>query len=209
MGQSYKIILNGKFGINIELRKTSSTCLSADRPIKFYIMKKITLVLAFIGMITLQSCTVNEDNVNGIDNDTISEVFEYTNVNFLPNSYTVVLNYPHTIYSSDMVLVYRLSDIFQGDDVWKLLPETYYFDDGTLSFRYDYNFTRYNAEVKLEGYDLAGLPPAVRLSQVLRVVVIPAYQANKMAAKKVDFNDYNAVINTYNIDESKIIKMQQ
>mgnify|MGYP001286625311 CR=1 FL=1 len=172
-------------------------------------MKKITLVLAFIGMITLQSCTVNEDNVNGIDNDTISEVFEYTNVNFLPNSYTVVLNYPHTIYSSDMVLVYRLSDIFQGDDVWKLLPETYYFDDGTLSFRYDYNFTRYNAEVKLEGYDLAGLPPAVRLSQVLRVVVIPAYQANKMAAKKVDFNDYNAVINTYNIDESKIIKMQQ
>ena len=172
-------------------------------------MKKITLVLAFIGMITLQSCTVNEDNVNGIDNDTISEVFEYTNVNFLPNSYTVVLNFPHTIYSSDMVLVYRLSDIFQGDDVWKLLPETYYFDDGTLSFRYDYNFTRYNAEVKLEGYDLAGLPPAVRLSQVLRVVVIPAYQANKMAAKKVDFNDYNAVINTYNIDESKIIKMQQ
>jgi len=172
-------------------------------------MKKITLVLAFIGMITLQSCTVNEDNVNGIDNDTIGEVFEYTNVNFLPNSYTVVLNYPHTIYSSDMVLVYRLSDIFQGDDVWKLLPETYYFDDGTLSFRYDYNFTRYNAEVKLEGYDLAGLPPAVRLSQVLRVVVIPAYQANKMAAKKVDFNDYNAVINTYNIDESKIIKMQQ
>jgi hypothetical protein len=177
--------------------------------LKLYIMKKITLVLAFIGMITLQSCTVNEDNVNGIDNDTIGEVFEYTNVNFLPNSYTVVLNYPHTIYSSDMVLVYRLSDIFQGDDVWKLLPETYYFDDGTLSFRYDYNFTRYNAEVKLEGYDLAGLPPAVRLSQVLRVVVIPAYQANKMAAKKVDFNDYNAVINTYNIDESKIIKMQQ
>ena len=184
-------------------------CAKHHQPIKFYIMKKITLVLAFIGMITLQSCTVNEDNVNGIDNDTIGEVFEYTNVNFLPNSYTVVLNYPHTIYSSDMVLVYRLSDIFQGDDVWKLLPETYYFDDGTLSFRYDYNFTRYNAEVKLEGYDLAGLPPAVRLSQVLRVVVIPAYQANKMAAKKVDFNDYNAVINTYNIDESKIIKMQQ
>ena len=206
MGQSYKFILNLKFGINIELRKTSSTCLSADRPIKFYIMKKITLILAFIGMITLQSCTVNEDNVNGIDNDTISEVFEYTNVNFLPNSYTVVLNFPHTIYSSDMVLVYRLSDVFQGEDVWKLLPETYYFNDGTLDFRYDYNFTRYDAEVYMEGYDLAGLSSAVRLNQVLRVVVIPAAFGKN---GNINYNDYKSVINAYNIDESKIIKIQQ
>jgi len=169
-------------------------------------MKKITLILAFIGMITLQSCTVNEDNVNGIDNDTISEVFEYTNVNFLPNSYTVVLNFPHTIYSSDMVLVYRLSDVFQGEDVWKLLPETYYFNDGTLDFRYDYNFTRYDAEVYMEGYDLAGLSSAVRLNQVLRVVVIPAAFGKN---GNINYNDYKSVINAYNIDESKIIKIQQ
>lgn len=169
-------------------------------------MKKITLILAFIGMITLQSCTVNEDNVNGIDNDTISEVFEYTNVNFLPNSYTVVLNFPHTIYSSDMVLVYRLSDVFQGEDVWKLLPETYYFNDGTLDFRYDYNFTRYDAEVYMEGYDLAGLSSAVRLNQVLRVVVIPAAFGKN---GNINYNDYKSVVNAYNIDERKIIKIQQ
>jgi hypothetical protein len=168
-------------------------------------MKKITLVLAFIGMITLQSCTVNEDNGNGIDNDTIGEVFEYTNVNFLPNSYTVVLNFPHTIYSSDMVLVYRLSDVFQGEDVWKLLPETYYFNDGTLDFRYDYNFTRFDAEVYMEGYDLGGLSSGVRLNQVLRVVVIPAAFGKN---SNIDYSDYNSVINAYNIDESKIIKIQ-
>ena len=169
-------------------------------------MKKITLVLAFIGMITLQSCTVNEDNVNGIDNDTIGEVFEYTNVNFLPNSYTVVLNFPHTIYSSDMVLVYRLSDVFQGEDVWKLLPETYYFNDGTLDFRYDYNFTRFDAEVYMEGYDLGGLSSGVRLNQVLRVVVIPAAFGKNGT---INYNDYKSVVNAYNIDESKIIKIQQ
>jgi hypothetical protein len=169
-------------------------------------MKKITIVLAFIGMITLQSCTVNEDTGNGIDNDTIGEVFEYTNVNFLPNSYMVVLNFPHTIYSSDMVLVYRLSDVFQGEDVWKLLPETYYFNDGTLDFRYDYNFTRYDAEVYMEGYDLGGLSSGVRLNQVLRVVVIPAAFGKNGS---IDYNDYKSVINAYNIDESKIIKMQQ
>ena len=40
-------------------------------------MKKITLLIAFIGMITLQSCTVNEVRDN-VDNDTIAEVFEVT-----------------------------------------------------------------------------------------------------------------------------------
>ena len=49
-------------------------------------MKKITLFLAFIGMITLQSCSVNE-NQNVTDNDTISEVWEFNNnVNFVAST---------------------------------------------------------------------------------------------------------------------------
>ena len=164
-------------------------------------MKKITLILAFIGMITLQSCSTNDD----IDNDTIGEVFEYTNVNFFPNDYTVVLTYPHSIYNSDMVLVYRLSGSFQGEDIWKPLPETYYFDDGTLDLRYDFDFTRFDSEVHLEGYELANVSDAYKLNQILRVLVIPAAFGKKSS---VDFNDYKAVVKAYNIDESKIIKMQ-
>ncbi|MBP8157509.1 MAG: hypothetical protein KAX93_03950 [Flavobacterium sp.] len=172
-------------------------------------MKKITLVLAFIGMITLQSCTVNDNESDGIDNDTISEVFEYnSNVNFTPsNGYSVFLTFPHSIFNSDMVLVYRLSDITnQGDDVWKPLPETYYFSDGTLDFRYDFNFTQFDAEVYMDGFDLAGLSSNVRLNQVFRVVVIPAYFGNKTA--EVNLKDYKAVIKAFNIDESKIIKVK-
>lgn len=168
--------------------------------------KKITLILAFIGMITLESCTVNDDNTDGIDNDTISEVFEYSNVNFLPNSYSVILTYPHSIFNSDMVLVYRLSGSFQGEYVWKSLPETYYFNDGTLDYRYDYNFTRFDAEVYMEGYDLAGLSSQDRLNQVFRVVVLPAYFGNKTA--EVNLKDYKTVVKAFNIDESKIIKVK-
>jgi hypothetical protein len=168
-------------------------------------MKKITLILAFIGMITLQSCTVNEDNGNGIDNDTIGEVFEYTNVNFLPNDYTVVLEYPHSIFTSDMVLVYRLFGSFQGEDIWKPLPETYYFGDGTLDLRYDFDFTRFDAQVYMEGFDLAGVSSSYRLNQILRVVVIPAAFGKNST---VNLNDYNAVVSAFNIDESKIIKVK-
>jgi hypothetical protein len=168
-------------------------------------MKKITLILAFIGMITLQSCTVNEDNGNCIDNDTIGEVFEYTNVNFLPNDYTVVLEYPHSIFTSDMVLVYRLSGSFQGEDIWKPLPETYFFGDGTLDLRYDFDFTRFDAQVYMEGFDLAGVSSSYRLNQILRVVVIPAAFGKNST---VNLNDYNAVVSAFNIDESKIIKVK-
>lgn len=167
-------------------------------------MKKITLIVAFIGMITLQSCSTSNDN--NIDNDTISEVFEYTNVNFLPNDYSVVLIYPHSILSSDMVLVYRLSGSFQGEDIWKLLPETYYFDDGTLDLRYDFDFTRFDAELHLEGFDLAGVSNGYKLNQIFRVVVVPGYFGKN---SKMNLNDYKAVIKVLNINESKLIKIQQ
>ena len=166
-------------------------------------MKRITLLLAIIGMISLSSCTINEDN--GPDRDTVSTIWEYTNVNFLPNSYSVVLNFPYTIGSSEMVLVYRLSGVFQGEDVWKLLPETHYFDDGTLDFRFANDFTRYNAEVNLEGFNLQDLNSNIRMNQVLRVVVIPGILSNK-SGTELDFTDYKATIQALNIDESKIQK---
>jgi hypothetical protein len=165
-------------------------------------MKRITLILAVVGMITLGSCSSQDD----VDNDTIAQVFEYENVDFLPNNYTVTLDYPYEIFTSDMVLVYRLSGNFGGDDVWKLLPETNYFDDGTLNYRYDYDFTVLDAQVNIEGFDLGGLDASATQNQILRVLVIPAYQVNK--TKSVDFNDYNAVVKAYNITESKIVKVQ-
>lgn len=165
-------------------------------------MKKITLVLAFIGMITLNGCTVNENNV---DNDTISRVFEYSNINFVPNTYSVVLTFPQAIFTSDMVLVYRLSGNFQGEDVWRPLPQAFYFDDGTLDFRYDFDFTRFDAELYLEGFDLGGINASFRLNQVFRVVVIPANFGK--TANPVDLSDYNAVIAAYGIDKSKIKKI--
>lgn len=168
-------------------------------------MKKITLLLAFIGMILFQSCTVNEVR-DEYDNDTISEVVEYANVDLVTgNGYTALLNFPHTIYSSDMVLIYRLVDYGTAGDVWKLLPETYYFNDGTLNFGYENDFTQFDAQVSLHGYDLAGLNNEYKLDQVFRVVIVPGYFSNRTSTV-VDFSDYKAVIKAFQIDEKKIIK---
>ena len=165
-------------------------------------MKKITLCLALMGLLALQSCTINEVNDQN-DNDTISEVFEYQNVDLMAtNGYRQVLTFPHAIYASDMVLVYRLASTGPAGDVWKLVPETYYFNNGTLDFGYRNDFTRYDAEVSLFGFDLLGLNTSFKLDQIFRVVIIPGYFGNKNVAD-IDFSSYLVVQNYFHLNKQK------
>lgn len=165
-------------------------------------MKKLTLILAFIGMITLSSCSKDEDF------DTISSVIEYTGVNFnAAGNYGVFLNYPQTS-TSNMVLVYRLSgSTTQGADIWKLLPESYFFPDGTLDFKYNFDFTTTEVNVFLDGNDLGTINNSFLSNQIFRVVIIPANLVNKSAATE-DFSNYNEVIQKYNIDGNNIKKIK-
>ena len=157
--------------------------------------------MVFIGTIMLYSCTTNNDSAAKSGN----EIFEYSNVNFFPNDYMALLTYPHTIANSSMVLVYRLSGTFQGADVWKLLPETYFFNNGTLNFRYDFDFTRYNVHLKMEGFNLATVNSAFKINQTFRVVIIPSFSFK--TSSKINYKDYKSVINLFHIDETKVIKM--
>jgi len=166
-------------------------------------MRKFTLLLAFIGMISLQSCTVQEDT-NNVDYDTISEVFEVNRSFNSTNNYSSLINFPHTIYPSDVVLAYRLDGVVNGTDVWKLLPQTFYFADGTLDFRYDYDFTQYDINIFMDGYDLATVSTNYRNNQIFRVVIVPADFKNKTG---INTSDYNAVVKALKIDESKILKI--
>lgn len=165
-------------------------------------MKKITLWFAIMGIVVVQSCTVSEVG-NANDNDTISEVYEYVNVDLTStNNYRAVLNFPHPTYTSDMVLIYRLAATGTSGDVWKVLPETYYFNDGTLDFGYRNDFTRYDAEVTLFGYDLLGLNTSLKLDQIFRVVIIPGYFGNKNAAA-IDFSNYSEVERYFQLNKQK------
>jgi hypothetical protein len=168
-------------------------------------MKRITLVLAFIGMITLQGCTVNEDN-DTIDNDTISEVFELRNVNFgfNPNDgYTIYRTLNPQIFSSDVILIYRLSGLIDSNTpIWQSIPRTLYLNEGELD--YDFDFSSVDFTIYAGGtYNLATTPSFIT-NQTFRIVIVPGFFSKNST---VDFNDYNAVIKAYNIDESKIKRL--
>lgn len=165
-------------------------------------MRKITLLLAFIGMIGLQSCTVNEDTQT-VDNDTISEVFELRNVNFGydgGNNYSIYQTLNPQIFASDVILIYRLSGVIDSSTpIWQLIPRTLYLNEGELD--YDFDFSKEDFTIYAGGtYDLS-LTPSYITNETFRIVIIPGYLSNK---KAVDTSDYDAVVKAYNIDDSKV-----
>lgn len=164
-------------------------------------MKKIITLLAVVGMFSLQGCTTTDTNY--VDNDTISDVFETNQVSFTStNNYIVRFNFPGAIYSSDVVLVYRLTGTVNGNDLWEFLPETHYFADGTRDFSYNFDFTRNDVQIYLEGNDLLTLDASYRLNQIFRIVVVPG-----SFAASLNKSSYTSVMAALNINESQVQKI--
>jgi hypothetical protein len=166
-------------------------------------MKKIITFLAIAGLFTLQSCTTSGSfEIDPLPVAT-SEVFE-VNASFnSTNNYSRLVTLNPRIYSSDVVLVYRLTGITpQGSDIWKLLPETHYFADGTLDFGFDFDYTTTDVSIFMVGNNLQTVSTDYRLNQVLRIVITPAG-----FSKAIDKNNINAVMSALNVDKSEIKKI--
>jgi hypothetical protein len=167
-------------------------------------MKRITLFLAFIGMMALQSCTVN-DNPPVVDNDTISEVFEIKGVDFGYNSvdgFNIYQKLTPKILTSDVVLIYRLSGtIDSSTPIWQLIPRTIYLTNGR-EIDYDFDFSREDFKIFAKGnYDLETTPSFID-NQTFRIVIVPG-----SFSKSIDKNNFDAVISALKVNENQIHKI--
>lgn len=169
-------------------------------------MKRILLFLAVIGLTTLSSCE-GERGPQGPQGpsggDTIAEVFELQNVNFQldqNNDYTIFQNLNPVILDSDNILIYRMSGTINAQTpIWQLIPRTLFLDEGELD--YDYDFSRVDFTIYAGGtYNLALTPQFIQ-NQTFRIVILPGYFSK---GSTLDVNDYNAVVNYYNIDDSSV-----
>jgi hypothetical protein len=168
-------------------------------------MKKILTLFAVVGLFAFSSCS--DDNNNG-DGDTISEVFEVSGVNFTStNSFSTLVDLNPSIYDSDVILVYRLSAVENGRDIWKLLPDTYFFADGTRNFSYEFDFTQDDINIFMDGNNLGTVAAGFRTNQVFRIVIVPGAFSTTGKSVKPDYSDYNAVIAKYNIDDTNVKKL--
>ncbi len=153
----------------------------------------------------MQSCTINENEPQQLspDNDTISEVFEVTKSFNIGNQFSNLITYPIRLFPSDVVLVYRLTNLNPSStDIWQPLPKTYYFANGSRDFSFEYDFTQLDLNIYIAGNDLTTLPNEFKTNQTFRIVIVPANFANKNS--KLDLLSYKEIIAKYKIDDTKI-----
>ncbi|TPG41756.1 hypothetical protein [Flavobacterium pectinovorum] len=168
-------------------------------------MKKILTLFAVIGLMAFSSCEGPEGPQGPPGYDApIAFVYQMNNVNFAGPDFAVTST-PSGMLSGDNVLVYELVSTTGGNS-WALLPQIYYFNDGTETAQYNFNFSKNRVTVFIDGSlsDLSQLPAAFRLGKTFRVVIIPGDDGTTGKKVKADYSDYNAVIAKYNIDDSNV-----
>ncbi|MDR2204671.1 MAG: hypothetical protein LBE36_00685 [Flavobacteriaceae bacterium] len=175
-------------------------------------MKKLFSFL-FIGLLATIPFSCNDDDppppepIYAVVRDITGS---FNNGNGYTISQGLVLN------NSDVVLVYRKDGTDGGNPIWRLIPDTWYFGDVDLDgfddeLDYSFDFTINDVLIYAGGtinFNDADVPASFKddylNNQTFRVILIPAFFDGKPA---VDYNDYNAVIKYYNIDDSKVQKL--
>ena len=171
-------------------------------------MKKILTLFAVVGMMAFSSCSNDDD----VDNNTISEVFQISNVNFDFNNvdgYNISRELDPLLYDEDVILIYRQIGFISGSNapIWQLIPRTIYLQQGELD--YDYDFSNEHFIIYARGtYDLE-LTPQYLDNQTFRIVIVPGSPSGTAkSVNKPDYSDYNAVIAKYGIDDSKVKELK-
>ena len=175
-------------------------------------MKKTFLVLAIISLLLAISCNdstigpagpVGPQGPSG-PTTVVSDkayVFEYENINFTAPNYDEILGYGDDFVGldSDVTLVYLLwgDEVVDGErlEIWRILPQTVLFTDGTLQYNYD--FTKNDVRLFLgANFPLSELTEVDTDQWVARVVVIPGDFFNG----RFDFSNYRELEKALDID---------
>ena len=171
-------------------------------------MKKLFTLLALIGIVSLQSCTVSEvAPIN--DNDTIPQAFEIKNVNLgrvADNEYNISSTFQFEIggdlFNDETILVYRMSGLVNSTTpIWQLIPRTIYLSNGN-ELDYDFDFSKKDFFITARGtYNLLNTPQYID-NQTFRIVILPT---NLLSS--VNKDNYIAVMAALNLKESQVQKI--
>lgn len=131
-------------------------------------------------------------------------LFEF-NFDFISNyEYSEIFEFPRDFktYPTDIVLVYLFWEADdQGNDIWRLLPQSEIMEFGWLQYNYDY--TQNDVQIFMEAdFSLNKLGPIYTDDQWARIVVIPGQAMNfRQSSSTVDLSDYNAVKVAYGLPD--------
>lgn len=179
-------------------------------------------ILALVACFGLTSCSSDEPGPRGPEGPQgpqgppgdalISTIFEIEGDFTEDNQFSLLATYSDftdvEVFESDVVQVYLLAaqqdDASGAIDVWRALPNSYFESGGTVVYNYDFTFFDVNIFLDSD-LDLSSLGPEYTEDQVFRVAIIPA---EVYASKNMDLYNLNEVMNTLEIQESQIQKLE-
>lgn len=166
-------------------------------------MKNLFLLLAISTTLIFTSCEgpSGPPGPPGADGDVyLGQVFE-ANINFNEgNGFSRLVTFPSDIivYESDVVLVYVLEGVTNGDiDIWSQLPQTYFLPQGTLLYTFDHTFL--DVRIFLDAnFNLSTLGSDYTDDQIFRIAILPAEYAD--ANLTMEELMYNLQVDTTDIE---------
>ena len=166
-------------------------------------------MMLVIGAITFQACEgpMGPPGLDGQDAvNIVGEVFEVEADFNSQGNFGFVDPYGFDILESDKVLIYMLSGTDdESRDIWRLLPQNYYVQQGIFTYNYDFTLTNYSVFLE-SNFDLNTLTPEYTDNQVFRVLIIPADRIDVEA--RIDYSDHDAVLGMLNVNENTIPRRQ-
>jgi hypothetical protein len=170
-------------------------------------INKTTSIFALIMLMAFQACQgpIGPEGPQGEQGEPGVNILGTTyevEVDFTAaNEYTDVFNFPTRLEDSDGVLIYRLVGTEGNRDIWRQLPQTYFFQEGVLMYNFDFTVTDF--AIFLDGpINYQNLANQWRIDQVFRVIVIPS----DFPRNRIDFSDYEAVTQWLGIKEDDFQK---
>jgi hypothetical protein len=168
--------------------------------LKLIDMKKLLFLMVLAVGVACEG-PMGPEGIPGEDGSIIaSKAFEIE-VDFTEsNDYAHLEPYGFDVLSSDVTLVYVLWDVENSKDIWRLLPQQVFFEEGQMQYNFD--FTDVDVNIFLEAtFPLSILDSEWTADQVFRVVVVPADIAGR-----VNYSDYNATMKSLKLTDQDFQK---
>jgi hypothetical protein len=162
-------------------------------------MKKLLVLFMTVLSVTFSSCEGPQgppgfDGFDGQDGGLIvSQAFEIEIDFNANNNYEFFEAYGFEVFPTDVTLVYIRWEVIDGQEIWRLLPQNVFFDEGVLIYNFD--FTQTDVRFFLDGtIDFGLLDSSYTQNQIFRVVVVPADNVGRW-----DYSDLSVVMDAYGI----------
>ncbi|WP_439489268.1 hypothetical protein [Algoriphagus sp.] len=176
-------------------------------------MKNINLViLALMGMLAFQSCEgpAGPPGPPGIDGapgtNIVGQTFEVV-VDFTEaNNFADFREFTEPLEDGDAVLVYMLEENPAAEDAagWRLLPQTFYLEEGILVYNFDYTLDDVSIFLDDSPIDFLTLAPYYTNGVLFRVIVIPSDLING----RIDYSDFKGTMDLLNLTEEDFVRVE-